>query len=119
MRSGRLKHGVFLQENVEIPDPRSGQKVKEWETRHIVFAGIEPLRGRELYAAQQFNSEVTVRIVMRWHPDIAAVLDHSWSVLLSANSLTKQAAVRYQILHDPINPDMRNRELHLMCKVVS
>ncbi len=119
MRSGRLKHGVFLQENVEVPDPRSGQKMQDWQTQHVVSAGIEPLRGRELYAAQQYNSEVTIRIVMRWQPDIAAALDHSWSVLLPANGLTKQPAVRYQILHDPINPDMRNRELHLMCKVMS
>ena len=114
MRAARLKHIVSIQKPLNTTDPRSGQKLRDsavdWEEVKPVFAGVEPLRGRELIAGQQQNSEVTTRIVMRWEAELEAALDHTCSVLFNN--------VRYQILHDPINPDMRNKELQLMCKVV-
>lgn len=119
MRSARLSHIVHLQVSADVTDPRSGQKLKQWQTQYVVWAGIEPLRGRELYAAQQHNSEITLRIVMRWQAEIAAQITHAWEVVLPADAWNAQPALRYQILHDPINPDMSNREIHLMCKVMS
>lgn len=119
MRSARLTNIVQLQQNVEAPDPRTGQKKKQWETKYTVWVGIEPLRGKELYAAQQHNSEIALRIVMRWNHAIAAELDHTWSVFVPENSSLQQPECRYQILHNPINPNMSNRELHLMCKVLN
>ena len=119
MRAGRLKHIIHLQKNIEVGDERSGQKLQQWQTVYTAWAGIEPLRGKELYAAQQDNSEITLRIVMRWYYQVAADLDHTWSIVKPADPALLQPECRYEILHDPINPNMANRELHLMCKVVT
>lgn len=113
MRAARLSHQVTLQKNENVTDPRSGQKQQQWVDVATVWAGIEPLRGRELIAAQQVNSEVTTRIVMRWAADL--LIDHSMMVLFVD---LQGAEHRYDILHDPINPNMVNREIQLLCKEV-
>ena len=92
------------------PDPRSGQKIETWALVEEVWASVEPLRGRELYTAQQENSKVTTKIVIRYQTHLATIC-HTHSIVLGA--------MRYEILHDPINPNMDNRELHFLCKVVS
>lgn len=111
MRSGRLNHIIQLQANQTQVDPRSGQKVEQWVTFAQVWAAIEPLKGQALFVAQQMNSEITVKIIFRWHAEIIRQLNHSMRV--------HYHGVNYALLHDPIDPELRHREIHLMCKVVS
>lgn len=68
-----------------------------------VWAGIEPLRGREFFSAQQDNSEVTTRIRVRYREGIDRTMTF------------KYMNHEFEILYI-IQPDFNKRELQLMCK---
>jgi SPP1 family predicted phage head-tail adaptor len=64
--SQRLRHRLTLQEKVETQDPDSGAFVTTWQDVETdIPASIEPLSAREFLVAQQMESKVTARIVMR------------------------------------------------------
>jgi SPP1 family predicted phage head-tail adaptor len=69
------------------------------------WASIEPLNGREFFAAQQVNAEVTARIRLRYLPGV-----------------TRQMQVKFGsrtfAIESVINVEERNRELQLMVKEV-
>lgn len=111
MRSGRINKIISIQAPASEIDARTGQKVPTWSELAVIWAGIEPLRGNDLYAAQQHNSEITTKIVIRWTQALEDSINHTFTVVFRRT--------RYQLLSDPINPNSSNRELHLMCKVVS
>lgn len=110
MRSGRINKLIRIEKPDTQTDLRSGQKVEGWVLVEEVWAAIEPLRGQALYTAQQENSHITTSIIIRYQLHLAEI-DHTHSLLFGST--------RYEILHDPINPNMSNRELHFMCKVMS
>lgn len=68
-----------------------------------VWAGIEPLQGREFFAAMAENAEVTTRIRVRYRAGIDRTM------------IVRYKAVEFEILYT-INPKMANIELQLMCK---
>ncbi|MEK4798058.1 phage head closure protein [Thermoactinomyces sp. FSL K6-2592] len=70
MNAGRLKHRVTLQEEVKTPDGGGGSVVT-WQDVATVWASVEPLKGRELYAAQQVRATLTHKIIIRYRPDIS------------------------------------------------
>jgi SPP1 family predicted phage head-tail adaptor len=70
-----------------------------------VWAAVEPLSGRELLAAQQAQSEVTLRVRMRFRSDVTAAMQ-----LLHGNKTYEVASV--------IDLKGRRRELELMCKEI-
>jgi SPP1 family predicted phage head-tail adaptor len=102
MRGGRLRHKVSIQQPVETQNTYGAPEVAWANVATGVWVGIEPLRGREFFAAKQVNSEIEARVVMRYRSDVKA---------------------KYRILHGAdeyyidsvINIDERNRELQLMC----
>ncbi|MFS0820761.1 phage head closure protein [Bacillus sp. 1P02SD] len=60
---------------LRAPDPEidvdeAGQPLDDFIPVAKVWASIEPLRGRELFAAQQENVEVTTRIRIRYRKGI-------------------------------------------------
>lgn len=69
-----------------------------------VSASVEPLRGRELYAAQEHQADVDVRIRIRYREGIEPTM---------------------RVVHDGrvydiravIDPDLRHRELELLTKL--
>lgn len=73
MKAGKLRHSVTIQSLVTgSPDQLpSGEPNVAW-TNYLtgVSADIQPLRGRELFAAQEHHSEATVRFVVRWRAGI-------------------------------------------------
>jgi SPP1 family predicted phage head-tail adaptor len=101
MRAGRLRHRLILQEQVETREAGGGVVVS-WVTRGRVWGGIEPLSGKEYTAIQQTQNEATVRIVMRYHPDI----DPTWRIKNDDRIYTIQAI---------IDENYRHRMLILMC----
>lgn len=105
MRAGRLRHRVELL-RPQITRDALGAAVTEWVPADTVWAGVEPLVGRELHAARQEHSEISVRVVMRYRADVAA----DWRLRRGAETM--------ELVAPPINPDMRNRELQLMCRVL-
>lgn len=105
MNIGDLRHRITLQECVSGQD-EAGQPVQEWQDVATVWGAVEPLRGREYFAAQQVQAEVTTRIRIRYRKGIRPEM----RVLYDGRI--------FQIVAPPIDPEERHREIHLMCKEV-
>lgn len=102
MEPGRLRHRVIV-EQVSRSADAMGQAIETWTTYTTVWADIQPLRGRELFAAQTANSEATVKIFMRYKSGIQAKWRAKWGTQV------------FYIL-EIINPGMLKKELQLLCK---
>jgi SPP1 family predicted phage head-tail adaptor len=105
MKIGSLRHRVALQQKT-IAEDNLMQQSEIWTEIATVWACIEPLSGREYFAAKQINAEISVRITIRYLPgiktDIRAVLDGRIFEVLAV-----------------INPEERRKALILMCKELS
>lgn len=108
MRAGKIRHKVEIEfyENQGRSD--SGAVIYDWVGGNWEWASIEPLRGRLLFAAQQANSETTVRIRMRWRADVAEETGNT--VRLRHQGRT------YRVEGRPMDPDGRRRELEIMAQ---
>ena len=106
MRAGMLRHRVTIQRQ-EIVFGKFGAPLhdKVWENVATVWASLEAMSGREFFASQQAQSEVTQRIPIRYRPDVTADMRviHNGKVFNIGAPL----------------PDNRGRELVLMCREVS
>ena len=106
MRAGMLRHRVTIQRQ-EIVFGKFGAPLhdKVWENVATVWASLEAMSGREFFASQQAQSEVTHRICMRYGRDGTAEVRfiHNGKVFNIVAPL----------------PDNRGRELVLMCREVS
>lgn len=66
LKAGKLRHVVSIEENDPIVDS-SGEKIENWVAVFPrVYASIEPLSARELFAAGAEQSEVVARITIRF-----------------------------------------------------
>lgn len=65
MRAGPLRHRVTIQELAEVQNT-FGEVPQVWQDAEVSWASVEPLAGRELFAAQQVRPELTHKIVMRY-----------------------------------------------------
>lgn len=77
LSAGRLRHRVRIERPTYTQDRDTGEMVKGWELvpgAEGVPAAIEPLSVREFMAAQQVQSEVSARIVIRRRPGIDATM---------------------------------------------
>lgn len=68
-----------------------------------VWGAIEPLRGREFFAAQAEHSEVTTRIRIRYRKGIDRTM------------IVRYGDTEFEILYI-IHPEFAKHELQLMCK---
>lgn len=99
-----FRHRITLQELVTGQD-EAGQPVREWQDVATVWAAVEPLRGREYWAAAQVQSEVTTRIRIRYRSGIRPDMR-----VLYGGRVFNVTAV--------IDPEERHVELQLMCREV-
>lgn len=97
-----FRHRITLQELVTGQD-EAGQPVQEWQDVATVWAAVEPLRGREYWAAAQVQSEVTTRIRIRYRSGIRPDMR-----VLYGGRVFNVTAV--------IDPEERHVELQLMCR---
>jgi SPP1 family predicted phage head-tail adaptor len=65
MNSERLRHRITIQSPPSGTDSY-GDPVGDWTDFATIWAGIEPLQGREYVAALQEQSEVDTRVVIRY-----------------------------------------------------
>lgn len=102
MRAGQLRHRVTIQEPVEA---RNGynEAITTWAPVATVWASVEPLSGREFFAAEHVQSEITHRVRLRWRPGIAPTM----RVLFGGRHLMIEAVINYREL---------GTEMHLMCR---
>ena len=99
-----FRHRITLQELVTGQD-EAGQPVQEWQDVATVWAAVEPLRGREYWAAAQVQSEVTTRIRIRYRSGVRPDMR-----VLYGGRVFNVTAV--------IDPEERHMELQLMCREV-
>lgn len=102
MRAGKLRHRVTV-ESLTATDDAYGAPVETWVANSTRWAEVRPLQGRERWAVQQVNAEVTHEVRMRYFPGLQATMriKHKGRVLT---------------ILAPINTDERNKELVLPCK---
>lgn len=104
MRAGRLRHRGVIQAFV-TGSPQyspSGEPQAAWTDLATVWCSIEPLNGRELFAAQEHHSEVEVRIRIRYRDDVTA------QMRVSHES-------KYYVVLAIIDHELRHREQDLLC----
>lgn len=112
MQSGKYRHRIILLRRV---DGQSGSGQVEHTYVPIasdVPARISPVAGREFFAAQQVQSDVTTRISIRWRNDV----DETCRVIHEYDhSVSPPLADAYDI--KAVLPDEKTgrRELVLMC----
>lgn len=105
MRSGRKRHLVTLQAPIGNAPPDTYASGKPaYENRDDVWAGVEPLNGRELYRAQQVNNQIKIRVVLDYYPGLTG----AWRVIHEGRVL--------DIVEGPIDPDERHIDMFLMCR---
>lgn len=102
----RLRHKITIQKETEVPDGGGGFEIGWTNFASGVFASVEPLRGRELFEAQQLQSEITHRIRLRYRPGIKAEM----RVVFRSRI--------FRIVSPPINEKEENRWMQLMCEEV-
>lgn len=64
-----LRHKVQLQAKT-VTQSGTGQPVESWGTVDTVWAAVEPVSGREFFAAAAVWAETTFKVTVRYRPDI-------------------------------------------------
>jgi SPP1 family predicted phage head-tail adaptor len=100
MRAGDLRHTITIQQKTETADAMGGI-VQTWSDVVTVRAEVRALSGREFFAAQQVNSEISVKIRIRYRTGI----DSTMRAVHGSDIYDIQAVL-------PVG----TTELHLMCK---
>lgn len=109
MRAGRLRHRLNLQQQVETKDALGGAIIT-WTTSHTVWGGIEALTGWENFTADQVNSSLMVRVIIRY--------DSAWSSINSKWRVVDANSSRKYEINAVIQPEQRSRPntlIELMC----
>ena len=104
MNPGFLRHTVTIQQRAAGTD-ESGAANGNWTDFATVHAAMWPLRGKELYAAQEYASSVEVRIRIRYAPGIVPSMRVTW-----------QGRV-FEVLYI-VDPELRHITLDLMCREI-
>ncbi|RUR43365.1 phage head closure protein [Vreelandella populi] len=107
MRIGKKREQVILEWWRKGERTDSGATPEGWQAGGNVWAEVEQLRGRTLFAAQEANAETTAQIRMRYRADIAAATGKTLRL--------RHGGMTYQLEGRPIDLGGRRTELELMC----
>jgi SPP1 family predicted phage head-tail adaptor len=73
IKAGQLRHRIDIEERTASQDATTGETTYTWVLLHKnVPAAIEPLSVREFVAARAGQSEITVRVVIRYREGLDA-----------------------------------------------
>jgi len=108
IRAGRLRDRVTIQQNTGSADGY-GQPADTWAATATRSCSIEPLNGREYFAAQGENTAVSVRVRFRYESGLLATGKRL------VDNRTSPATI-YDI-ESIIDPGNEHRELIAMCVV--
>ncbi len=102
MQAGKLRHRVDIQSRAATQDSL-GEQVHTWTAvATSVPARVEQLSGKELFAAQQINPQISHAIAMRYYSG----LDPKNRILWEG---------RYLDILYIANPDARREQHQLLC----
>lgn len=102
INAGTLRHRITLQSPPTSRDSL-GQRTGSWVDVATVWADARPLSSRELFAAGQISSDITVRFRIRWRDGVLP----SWRVLWRG--------VPHAIVGEPIDVNGEQVALDLLC----
>jgi len=105
MDSSRLNRRVTIQYPSTTQDAY-GQPVVGFTALATVWAAVEPLEGRALFASKQAQSEITLKVTIRY----LATVEEDMQVVYGPHT--------YTILY-LIDPAMEHSSLELMCSEVN
>ena len=100
--AGLMTHRVTLQRPSASVDSL-GQRVETWATVTAVWANVEPLRGREFFAAGAINSEAQVKVRMRYRAGVTPAMRVLWR------------GVPHAIVAEPVDVAGGRHTLELLC----
>ena len=100
MRAGRLRHRITIQQVTEGQD-ETGAVTETWNEFATVWADMEPIAGKEYFAAKQTMAETTHRIRIRYLSGVVPKM----RVLFGSRTFDITEIINYR---------ERNVELHLM-----
>ncbi len=103
---GEFRHIITFQK-LKGNQNEYGEEIKgstEWEDVHTARVGIYPMSGREFFAAETVNSEVTHKINMRYIPGITPDMRIKFGVRI------------FELSSPPINFQEKNTMLQILCK---
>lgn len=98
---GRYRKRVIIQQATETQN-EFGEMTAAWATFATVWAAVEPLRGREMWAAKEQQARLDTRIRIRFLTGITPKMR-----VLYADHIYEIASI--------IDEEMRHRDLQLMC----
>ena len=103
--AGRMRHRVTIQEPV-VARNGYGEAITTWTAVATVWASVEPISGREYFAAEHMQSEITHRVKLRYRSGITSEM----RVLYGTRLLRIESVIDWR---------ERREELHLMCQEVA
>ena len=109
IKPGELRHKVdILTPPEDSNDYGEIDETGEWTVfKEGQWASVEPLKGRELFTAQQINSEITLKVKMWYVPGVKAKMR------------IRSRGQTFEVVGPPIDLQQMHRELELLCKEVS
>jgi SPP1 family predicted phage head-tail adaptor len=104
LNSGKLNKRVSIERSIPGSPAVNefGEPVVVWEELAEVWSAVEPMNGREFWAQQQVQSEITVRFRIRYRAD----------VLAGMRVVYNEAIYMIKSVIDPLE---KHEELNLMC----
>jgi SPP1 family predicted phage head-tail adaptor len=107
MRAGQMRHQVTI-ESSSISQSSTGATTTTWAAFATdIWAAIEPISGRELFSAQQVQSNLSTRIRIR---HLAGVHEK-----MRVKYVNRDAETVYYDIESVIPLNERGAEMHLMC----
>lgn len=105
MRAGRLDKVVDIKQKT-VTRNETGEEVVVWSAidgGESIWAGIEPVSGKEYFEAEQVHAQMTVQIIIRYLLGVESAMRvyHGDDV--------------YEIVAPPIDKSLRRESLTLMC----
>ena len=70
MKAGKLDQRVTIERFSLVQNPQTGAMTETWAPLATLWAAVEPLQGREYFAAAAVQSEVTTRVRLRYRPGV-------------------------------------------------
>jgi len=102
IESGKLRHRIDILNAVTGQDSMGGQNAGAGSSFATVWASVEALSARELFAAQQLTAQVSHKVTIRWLAGVQAKMTVSFD-----NRALQIVGVQ--------NPDGRHKVLVLLC----
>ncbi len=101
--SGRRQHLLLIEKNFGTGEDQFGQQIKDYQEFARVYGWVQPRSGREFFAAQQIQADVTHIINIAFCPGIVPEMRINFDG-------------RFLHIEAVLNVQERNIELDLMCR---